>query len=117
MMRKKDLIARMGTGCSLCLVCDVVLAEIQKRGLSDLAFVLRRAADDLWTDTAVSDERKQIINNQMAALMQFLFCNPGERDSAINAIVLQLDREIPHESRLSATWLEVKELIDEVKAT
>ena len=82
-MRKKDLIARMGSGCKPCLVCEAALDEIRKRGFSELAFLLRRIADDLWTDSSISEEEKKTINDHMAALMDLLFCKPADNDSEV----------------------------------
>lgn len=100
-----------------CLVCDVALSEIQKRGLSELAFVLRRIADELWTDLQITTEEKKAINNHLAALMRLLFCPPGEKNAVLNDIVVQLNSEIGQESPLSESWLELKELVSEARAT
>ena len=99
-MRKKDLIARMGSGCKPCLVCDPALDEIRKRGFSDLAFLLRRIADDLWMDSSISEEKKRIINDHMAALMDLLFCEPADNDFEVNDTIFQIDSKVSHELTL-----------------
>ena len=116
-MRKKDLIARMGSECKPCLVCDPALDEIRKRGFSDLAFLLRRIAEDLWTDSRISEEEKRTINDHVVVLMDVLFCESVHHDSEVGNIVSQIEREVPHDSNLYDSWLELREIIKEVRAT
>lgn len=108
-MRTKELLRRIGDKPP-CLACDFGLGRLQQDGASDFVFLIRQAAEVIWSGN-INEEKRVFLNDKFAKLIRLISGREEQVRDQISTLIKELDEEVEIQDRLNDIWAELRAVI------